>query len=76
MPGELHADIDWRSWPVPAVFDLVAEASGAGDEELRRTFNLGVGMVLVAPAERTAEVISSADAGGFASFEIGRVARA
>jgi phosphoribosylformylglycinamidine cyclo-ligase len=76
MPAGLHADVDWRSWPVPAVFDLVAEASGAGDEELRRTFNLGVGIVLVAPAERTAEVISRADTGGFASFEIGRVAPA
>ncbi len=76
MPAGHHADIDWRSWPAPAVFDLVAEASGAGDEELRRTFNLGVGMVLVAPAERTAEVISRADAGGFASFQIGRVTRA
>ena len=76
MPAGLHADIDWRSWPVPAVFDLVAEASGAGDEELRRTFNLGVGMALVAPAQRTAEVISRGKAGGFESFEIGRVARA
>jgi phosphoribosylformylglycinamidine cyclo-ligase len=76
IPAGLHANVDWRSWPVPAVFDLVAEASGAGDEELRRTFNLGVGMVLVAPAERTAEVISRADTGGFASFEIGRVAPA
>ena len=76
MPAGHHADIDWRSWPVPAVFDVVAEASGAGDEELRRTFNLGVGMVLVAPAVRTAEVISRADAGGFASFQIGRVTRA
>jgi phosphoribosylformylglycinamidine cyclo-ligase len=73
MPAGLHADVDWRSWPVPPVFDLVAEASGAGDEELRRTFNLGVGMVLAAPTERTAEVMARADAGGFASFEIGRV---
>ena len=76
MPAGLHADIDWRSWPVPAVFDLVAEASGAGDEEMRRMFNLGVGMVLVTPAERTAEVISRGKAGGVESFEIGRVARA
>jgi phosphoribosylformylglycinamidine cyclo-ligase len=76
MPAGLYADIDWRSWPVPAVFDLVAEASSAGDEELRRTFNLGVGMALVAPAQRTAEVISRGKAGGFESFEIGRVARA
>ncbi|HYZ14055.1 MAG TPA: phosphoribosylformylglycinamidine cyclo-ligase [Actinomycetota bacterium] len=75
MPAGLHADIDWRSWPVPAVFDLVAEASGAGDEELRRTFNLGVGMILVVPAHRTAEVISRGKAGGSASFEIGRVVR-
>src|ERR671919_169026 len=76
MPAGLHADIDWRSWPVPAVFDLVAEASGAGVEEPRRTFNLGVGMVLVAPAERAPDAISRGNAGGFASFQIGRVTRA
>ena len=76
MPAGLHADIDWRSWPVPAVFDLVAEASGAGVEEMRRTFNLGVGMVLVAPAERAPDAISRGNLGGFASFEIGRVTRA
>jgi phosphoribosylformylglycinamidine cyclo-ligase len=73
VPAGLHADIDWRSWPVPAVFDLVAEASRAGDEELRRTLNLGIGMVLVAPPERTSDAMSRATAGGFASFEIGRV---
>jgi len=58
------------------VFDLVAEASGAGDHELRRTFNLGIGMVLVAPPDGTSDAISRANAGGFASYEIGRVTRA
>lgn len=76
MPAGLRADIDWRSWSVPAVFDLVAEASGAGDHEMRRTFNLGIGMVLVAPPDGTSDAISRANAGGFASYEIGRVTRA
>jgi len=68
LPNGLAAAIEDRSWPVPPVFDLVREASGAGVDEMRRTFNLGIGMVLVVPVERADEVLARDDA-----FAIGRV---
>ena len=76
MPAGLHADIDWLSWSVPPVFDLVAEASAAGENELRRTLNLGIGMVLAVEPDAAAEVIARAEAAGTRGFEIGRVAAA
>jgi phosphoribosylformylglycinamidine cyclo-ligase len=69
LPDGLAADVAWGSWPVPAVFDLIGEVLGAPQEDLRATFNLGVGMVLVVPAERADEV--GARSGG---FRIGAVA--
>ena len=63
LPDGLAADVAWGSWPVPAVFDLIGEVLGAPQEDLRATFNLGVGMVLVVPAERADEV--GARSGGF-----------
>jgi phosphoribosylformylglycinamidine cyclo-ligase len=50
---ELAVDIDTRSWQAPAIFGLIASA-GVAEAEMRRTFNLGVGM-LVAVAEPDVE---------------------
>jgi phosphoribosylformylglycinamidine cyclo-ligase len=46
LPDGVGAHIDWGSWPRPAVFDWL-EANGVGEEELRRVFNLGIGMCAV-----------------------------
>ena len=46
----LGMTIQLGSWPVPAVFHWIAEA-GVEPEEMRRTFNLGIGMVLVVPED-------------------------
>jgi phosphoribosylformylglycinamidine cyclo-ligase len=73
LPAGLGADVRWGSWPVPPVFDLVAEASGADEEALRRTFNLGIGMVLVVARDRAGEVRERTTSAGVSSFEIGRV---
>lgn len=72
LPPGLTAGIDSSSWPRPPIFDLIA---GAVDEpELRRTFNLGIGMIAVvaaADADRAAELLASA---GRQAWVIGRIA--
>jgi phosphoribosylformylglycinamidine cyclo-ligase len=73
LPEGLGAELRWGSWPVPPVFDLVRETSGATEEDMRATFNLGVGMVLVVPAERVAEVRARAEAAGVPADPIGSV---
>lgn len=73
LPENLRADVRWGSWPVPAVFGLVAEASGATQDDVRRTFNLGIGMALVVTPDSADTVRARAAAAGIAGFEIGRV---
>jgi phosphoribosylformylglycinamidine cyclo-ligase len=48
LPDRLEAAIDWSSWERPPVFAWLAER-GVEEDELRRVFNLGVGMCAVVP---------------------------
>jgi phosphoribosylformylglycinamidine cyclo-ligase len=48
LPAGVEARIDWNSWERPPVFAWLAER-GVEEEELRRVFNLGIGMCAVVP---------------------------
>ncbi len=61
LPEGLGAEIDDSSWLIPPVFELVREASGATKAEMFATFNMGIGMVLVVPADRAEEVLHRAE---------------
>jgi phosphoribosylformylglycinamidine cyclo-ligase len=48
LPADVEARIDWNSWERPPVFAWLAER-GIEEDELRRVFNLGIGMCAVVP---------------------------
>jgi len=48
LPDGIDARIDWSSWERPRVFEWLAER-GVDEDELRRVFNLGIGMCAVVP---------------------------
>ena len=73
LPAGLEADVAWGSWPEPPVFELLRAETGASDDDLRATFNLGVGMVLVVPPDRADHVIARAEGPGPAAFPVGLV---
>jgi phosphoribosylformylglycinamidine cyclo-ligase len=50
LPDGLGAELDTSAWDVPPVFRLIAERGRIAEEEMLRTFNMGLGMVLVCPA--------------------------
>ena len=54
LPSKLGIEIDLDSWPMPPVFALLRRLGGIPDDDLRRTFNLGIGMIL-AIAEKDRE---------------------
>jgi phosphoribosylformylglycinamidine cyclo-ligase len=69
LPEGMRAEIRWGSWPLPPVFELVQGASGASEADMRSTFNLGIGMVLVV-SEASVEAVRASTP---AAVEIGRV---
>lgn len=56
LPSGCAAEIDLAAWPVPPLFASIREASGLPDSELFRTFNMGIGMVMVCAEEDEAAV--------------------
>jgi phosphoribosylformylglycinamidine cyclo-ligase len=75
LPEGHAVEIDWGSWPVPAVIEVIGELPDITERDLRETFNLGVGMALVVPAGRVDDLVAAASAKGTRAFRIGTVRR-
>lgn len=71
-PG-LELEIDWRSWQVPAIFSLLQKYGHVTDEEMRRVFNLGIGLVFVVQATAKQEIINILKENDELVYEIGLV---
>jgi phosphoribosylformylglycinamidine cyclo-ligase len=56
LPRGLGVEIDPSTWPTQPIFDLLKKLGNVPDEDHRRTFNLGVGMVLVVAEKKLALV--------------------
>ena len=59
LPSGCGAAIDRSSWQLPPVFDWLQRAGRIEESELFRTFNCGVGMILVVPAEQLNSALST-----------------
>lgn len=55
LPKGLGARIDTKSWTIPPLFELMREIGKVPEVDYRRTFNLGVGMILVVPKRKAGE---------------------
>ncbi|MEM6897763.1 MAG: phosphoribosylformylglycinamidine cyclo-ligase [Pseudomonadota bacterium] len=71
LPEGLGAEIDLGRWPLPPVFAWLAQAGGIREGELLKTFNAGIGMVVVTP-DPVGATAALTDAGETV-FEIGTV---
>lgn len=47
IPEHVTVELDWGAWPVPPIFDVLRDLGGLSWHELVRTFNLGLGLILV-----------------------------
>ena len=50
LPSGLGVEVDTGSWPVPPIFSLIQQRGDIADDEMVRTFNVGIGMTAVVPA--------------------------
>ena len=73
LPAHLAAHIDLTSWTPPAVFSWLAKAGLIDDPEMLRTFNCGIGMVVVAEKARASEVVAALEAAGEKPILIGSI---
>jgi phosphoribosylformylglycinamidine cyclo-ligase len=73
LPEGTAARIDVGSWRIPALFGLLERAGNVDDAEMYRTFNMGVGMVVVSAPDRAGEIEAHLDTMGEPHFRIGAI---
>ena len=69
LPQGLGVEIERSSWEVPAIFRAIQELGGVKPDEMWRTFNMGVGMVVVVPPEHAAAALDA----GVQAWRVGSV---
>ena len=74
IPDGLGAEIVRSQIRVPPIFGLIAEKGGISERDMFNTYNMGVGMSLVVPAEEAEKALEILQAHGEEAYEIGRIA--
>jgi phosphoribosylformylglycinamidine cyclo-ligase len=76
LPRSIHAVVELGSWPVPRIFSYLARLGHIERNELLRTFNFGVGMILVVPPRNLRKVEAELKRRREKFYRIGHVDRA
>ena len=74
LPDGAHAVVDADLWPQPRLMAFLQAQGNIEPEEMARTFNCGVGMVLAVSETNVAEVTARLEAAGETVFPVGRIA--
>jgi len=75
LPKGLAVEIAVGSWPVLPVFELLKKLGNVPDDDYRRTFNLGIGMIVVVAQKDVAKAARVLTRLGEKFYEIGRVVK-
>lgn len=73
LPAGCRLRLNPRSWPEPPIFGLIRRHGRVAEEEMRRTFNLGLGMVLVVAPDRADALLAEARRLGEQAYLVGDV---
>ncbi|MCU1267000.1 MAG: phosphoribosylformylglycinamidine cyclo-ligase [Acidobacteria bacterium] len=73
LPDGTSVKIDKGSWPILPIYTLLQEIGNVSEFEMYRTFNMGVGMVIVCAETDAARIVSRLSEVGEQSYLIGRV---
>ncbi|MGH7620312.1 MAG: phosphoribosylformylglycinamidine cyclo-ligase [Gemmatimonadaceae bacterium] len=73
LPSTLDAVVELNSWKVPNLFAQLQQAGGVEAREMFRTFNMGVGLVVITPESEAETLVTAARTQGVASWRLGTV---
>ena len=73
LPDDLGAEIDLDAWELPGVFKWLSETGGMAEAEMLKTFNCGIGMILVVEADRAGALTSLLEEAGETVHTLGHV---
>jgi phosphoribosylformylglycinamidine cyclo-ligase len=75
LPKGMGAVVELGSWPVLPIFTHMQQLGNISQDEMLRTFNMGIGMVLVIPAKKFKKVQTVLERAGEKGYTIGRIVK-
>ena len=73
LPAGVNVEIEYGSWPILPIFELMQRDGGISNNDMFRTFNMGIGMVIIVPAEQADEALRIANEFGEKAYRLGIV---
>ena len=73
LPEDMGAEIDAEAWTVPPIFNLLKEWGNVDWHEMYRTFNMGIGMIIIASADEAEKIKADLASCNETVYEIGKV---
>ena len=73
LPGNMHAEMMYGSWPVKNIFSFIQKVGGIDLFEMLKTFNMGLGMLLVVPPSEVRKALQVLDMSLYRAFEVGEI---
>ncbi len=75
LPANCSATVERRTWPIPPIFSLIQERGNVPEPEMFRTFNMGIGLIMVVPAEQAPLLAHRLNAAGESAYILGNIHR-
>lgn len=75
VPEGLTLKVEWKRWERPAIFQLIQKCGNVSEEDMRRAFNLGVGLVIIVAQRGAEKVLKELSGLGEKAFLMGEVVK-
>jgi len=73
MPESLLPEFDWNGWEVPSIFQLIQKTGNVSPDDMRQTFNMGIGLVVVADISDFEPIKKTIEENNLNCFHIGKI---
>ena len=73
LPAGVNAEVDLGTWPIPPVVRFACEQANLSEAEALKTFNMGLGMVLIVDPTAAEDVEAALAAAGEETYRVGRI---
>ncbi|MDQ7817714.1 MAG: phosphoribosylformylglycinamidine cyclo-ligase [Melioribacteraceae bacterium] len=73
VPKILSIDINWSAWNIPPIFNLIQQTGSIPDEEMRKVFNLGIGLIAIVGKNDVEKVLAVSSGIGEEGIILGEI---
>ncbi|MCE5194008.1 MAG: phosphoribosylformylglycinamidine cyclo-ligase [Nitrospiraceae bacterium] len=73
FPKGVSAVIKQGSWNIPPIFNLIKDIGGVPEDDMRKTFNLGVGYIIIVSSDEADKTLGLLSKTGYNAFSIGNI---